>query len=111
AAEFPYTFGYGAQNIDVLLMPRLEDTHLTDHVSSIVQTETGDVLAQTDTLYQLDAVFAPARLTEITEIKAESFEPNTVTVPDGYEVTKVALIEAFESTGRYGVFTVDKATD
>ncbi|GAA3605334.1 hypothetical protein GCM10022296_06140 [Secundilactobacillus similis DSM 23365 = JCM 2765] len=111
AADVPYTFGYGAQNIDVLLMPRLENAHLTDHVSSIVQTETGDVLAQTDTLYQLDAVFAPARLTEITEIKAESFEPNTVTVPDGYEVTKVALIEAFESTGRYGVFTVDKATD
>lgn len=111
AAEVPYTFGYGLQNIEVLLMPRLEDAHLTDHVSSIVQTETGDVLAQTDTLYQLDAVFAPARLTEITEIKAESFETNAVTVPDGYEVTKVALIEAFESTSRYGVFTVDKATN
>lgn len=111
AQTVTYTFTPLFHNVEILFTPTAVPAQRTDHISSIVQTEAGDVLAQTESLYQLSAMVLPARQNKIAEIQSSSFEPNTVTIPDGYEVAKITLVEAFQSTGRYAVVTVDKATD
>lgn len=110
SATIPYTFDLKYQNIEVKLTAIQKQAHVTDQISSIVQTEAGDVLAETDTTYELDATIIPAHVDEIVKINSSVFEPNIVTIPDGYEVTKATLIEAFERTARYAVVTADQKT-